>query len=103
MARRDVKDKRKQQLMEANIASIARRGLEGTTIAHVSKGAGLSRGIVNFYFTSKEKMMQETLAFLAEEYTLAWQEELVALRLQNPTAVAQIECILRTVLGDKLC
>lgn len=73
MPKVNVKDKRKQQLMDANIVSIAKRGIAETTIAHVSQGAGMSRGIVNFYFTSKEIMMQETCQFLAEEYRNAWQ------------------------------
>ncbi|MBN8531221.1 MAG: TetR family transcriptional regulator, partial [Alphaproteobacteria bacterium] len=34
------------------------------TIAHVSELAGMSRGIVNFYFTSKEKMLQEVLGHM---------------------------------------
>jgi AcrR family transcriptional regulator len=76
MPRVNVKDKRKQQLIDANIASIAKRGLSETTIAHVSQGAGMSRGIVNFYFTTKEAMMQETCQYLADEYAAAWQRAL---------------------------
>ncbi len=103
MPRVNVKDKRKQQLMEANIASIAKRGLEGTTIAHVSKGADMSRGIVNFYFTSKEKMMQETLAFLADEYTSFWQEALVTKKKETSEPRLLLNCILRVLLSEKLC
>jgi len=103
MPRVNVKDKRKQQLMEANIASIARRGLVDTTIAHVSKGADMSRGIVNFYFTSKEKMMQETLAFLAEEYTSHWQNAVALKSKETDSPSALIETIIRSVMGDKLC
>lgn len=73
MPRLNVKDKRKQQLIDANIASIAKRGLSETTIAHVSQGAGMSRGIVNFYFTTKESMMRETCQYLADEYAGAWE------------------------------
>lgn len=76
MPRVNVKDKRKQQLIDANIASIAKRGLSETTIAHVSQGAGMSRGIVNFYFTTKESMMQETCQYLAGEYAGAWERAL---------------------------
>lgn len=76
MPRINVKDKRKQQLIDANIASIAKRGLSETTIAHVSQGAGMSRGIVNFYFTTKEAMMQETCQYLADEYAGAWERAL---------------------------
>ncbi len=78
MPRVNVKDRRRQQLIEANMASISRRGLTETTIAHVSKGADMSRGIVNFYFTSKENMMQETLKFLCDEFTQHWQQVLFA-------------------------
>lgn len=89
MPRRDVKDKRRQQLMEANIASIAKRGFAETTIAHVSKGAGMSRGIVNFYFTSKENMMQDTLRFLTEEYTRIWQQALLTKQEETPEVSAE--------------
>lgn len=83
MPRVNVKDKRRQQLMEANMASIARRGFTETTIAHVSKGANMSRGIVNFYFTSKEIMMQETLKYLCEEFTQHWHEALERVKEKN--------------------
>jgi TetR/AcrR family transcriptional repressor of bet genes len=103
MPRVNVKDKRKHQLMEANIASIARRGLEGTTIAHVSKGAGMSRGIVNFYFTSKEKMMQETLLFMAEEVTALCADTLGAGREKGGDPLDIAEAILRALMSDRLC
>lgn len=52
--------------------SIAKRGLTETTITHISKGASMSRGIINFYFTSKEMMMREVLAYLIGEYEASW-------------------------------
>jgi TetR/AcrR family transcriptional repressor of bet genes len=103
MPRVNVKDKRKHQLIEANIASIARRGLADTTIAHVSKGAGMSRGIVNFYFTSKEKMMQETLAAMADEVTAACRQTLASGREKGNDPLAIAETILRTMMSDRLC
>lgn len=68
MPRVNVKDKRKQQLITATIDSIAKRGLTETTITHISKGAGMSRGIINFYFASKEAMMRDVLESLLEDY-----------------------------------
>ncbi len=76
MPRVNVKDRRRQQLIDANIASIARRGYAETTITHIAEGAGLSRGIVNFYFTTKEAMMLDTLRCLVEDYTAHWQAAL---------------------------
>lgn len=72
MPRANVKDKRKAQLIGAALESIAKRGLMETTITHISKGAGMSRGIINFYFTSKEMMMREALKSLIDEYETEW-------------------------------
>jgi len=103
MPKVNVKDKRKQQLIDANITSIARRGLADTTIAHVCDGAKMSRGIVNFYFTSKEKMMQETLVYLVNEQSVCWQEAVAARRAQTQEPLALVEAMLRSLLGDRLC
>ena len=40
-------------------------------MADVADGAGLSRGIVNFHFESKEKLLVATLQYMADEYSLA--------------------------------
>ena len=48
--------------------TIARHGYARTTTAHVAKAAGLSQGIVNFYFKTKETLLYETLVHLADEY-----------------------------------
>ena len=76
MPRANVKDKRKSQLIAAALESIAKRGLMETTITHISKGAGMSRGIINFYFNSKEMMMREALKTLIDEYEDMWREVL---------------------------
>lgn len=52
--RKASKETRRQQLIEATIDLLARRGYSETTMADVADGAGLSRGIVNFHFESKE-------------------------------------------------
>ncbi|MDE3080649.1 MAG: transcriptional regulator BetI [Paracoccaceae bacterium] len=71
--RKASKETRRRQLIEATIDSLARRGYAETTLAHVAEGAGLSAGIVNFHFESKEKLFVATLTHLADEYTAHWQ------------------------------
>ncbi len=100
MPRINVKDKRKQQLMQATMDSIAKRGLSETTITHISKGAGMSRGIINFYFTSKEQMLRETLAYLIEEYESVWQ---TATDKVTGDAKAKLEALLSAHFSKKLC
>lgn len=71
-----AKDVRRQQLIEATIDSLARRGYAETTMADVADGAGLSRGIVNFHFESKEKLLIATLQYMSDEYAAHWRASL---------------------------
>jgi AcrR family transcriptional regulator len=100
MARTDIKDKRKQQLINATIDSIAKRGLTETTITHISKGAGLSRGIINFYFTSKEMMMRDVLGSLIEQYESVWTASRDA---AGESPHAKLEAIVRAHFDTKIC
>ena len=100
MSRANVKDKRKAQLIAAALDSIAKRGLLETTITHISKGAGMSRGIINFYFTSKEMMLRETLKTLIDEYEAEWGE---ALTKTGDDGRARLDALVASHFGKKLC
>ena len=51
-----AKERRREQLIKATINCIAKRGIAGTTMADVTNDAGLSSGIVNLHFQSKDKL-----------------------------------------------
>ena len=70
--RKASKETRRLQLIEATIDSLSKRGYAETTMADVADGAGLSRGIVNFHFESKDKLLVATLQFMADEYAAHW-------------------------------
>jgi TetR/AcrR family transcriptional repressor of bet genes len=74
--RKASRETRRQQLIEATIDSLARRGYSETTMADVADGAGLSRGIVNFHFESKDKLLVATLQYMADEYSSHWRAAL---------------------------
>ncbi|MDX1482300.1 MAG: TetR family transcriptional regulator C-terminal domain-containing protein [Woeseiaceae bacterium] len=59
---------RRAQLIAATMACIARKGISGTTLGDVAREAGLSQGIVNLHFESKDNLLRQTLKFLADEY-----------------------------------
>ncbi len=82
--RNESKEKRREQLIKATIRCIARRGLSATTMADVTQQAGLSLGIVNLHFQSKERLLTETLRYLADEYKAAWESVLAASRDNTP-------------------
>ncbi len=68
------KEERQQQLIEATIRSVARNGLSETTMSTVSREAGLSQGIINLHFQSKDRLLVETLKYLSEQYREAWEK-----------------------------
>lgn len=74
--RKASKEVRRLQLIEATIDSLAKRGYSDTTMADVADGAGLSRGIVNFHFESKEKLLIATLQHMYDEYGAHWRTAL---------------------------
>lgn len=70
--RTESKEVRRQQLIDATINSISKFGIGGTTMSTVTEDAGLSIGIVNFHFESKQKLFEETLLYLAREHHEHW-------------------------------
>ena len=66
-ARFAAREARRQQLIDATIDSISKRGFSGTTLATVTASVKLSHGTVNYHFDSKETLYVETLGYLAEE------------------------------------
>lgn len=67
------KEVRRKQLIDATMRAIGRYGYASLTLTHVAGEAGLSPGIVNFYFKSKDQLLIATLENIAEEYSGLWQ------------------------------
>jgi TetR/AcrR family transcriptional repressor of bet genes len=65
------------KLISSAIKNISQKGIKETTMLDVSQGAGLSQGIVNFHFKSKELLLIETLKFVSNEYLESFQKCLV--------------------------
>ncbi|HEX7107793.1 MAG TPA: TetR family transcriptional regulator, partial [Aestuariivirga sp.] len=85
---------RRQQLIDATISVLARKGYSALTVADVAKTAGLSVGIINFHFESKEKLLAACLTYLAEEYYRNWQS---AYATPGATVAEKLQLV---VLGD---
>jgi AcrR family transcriptional regulator len=48
-----------RRIVEAMRHSVARRGAAGSTFDHVSREAGVSRGLLHYYFGTKEQLLVE--------------------------------------------
>lgn len=95
-----VKEARQRQLIDATIATIGRHGYAGTTLNHVASAAGLSSGIVNFYFKSKDQLLAATLAQLAEEYESLWTSTIAA---AGGEAAAGLEAMVEADFHPTIC
>lgn len=98
--RKASKETRRLQLIEATIDSLSKRGYSETTMADVADGAGLSRGIVNFHFESKEKLLVATLQFMAEEYAAHWRN---ALDKAGPDPAARLAALVAADFDRAVC
>lgn len=98
--RTESKALRRQQLIDSTIESIAKRGFSETTLADVASGAGLSRGIVNFHFESKDQLLVETLRFVSEEYRQNWQK---ALAKAGDSAIERLLSLIEADFDPAVC
>jgi phenylpropionate dioxygenase-like ring-hydroxylating dioxygenase large terminal subunit/AcrR family transcriptional regulator len=92
--------RRRRELIEATITSIARHGLSRTTIAKVAKIAGLSTGIVNFYFHSKQALLLATLEHVDREFERRQQE---ALERAGEDPVQLLEAMIEVDFDPEVC
>src|SRR4051812_5660341 len=52
---------KQQRIVDAMRSSVARRGAAGSTFDHVARDAGVSRGLLHYYFGSKEQLLVEVV------------------------------------------
>ena len=59
--RKEIPEKRKEQLINAAFETIGDIGLAGITLSQVAREAGMSTGIVSHYFGDKEGLLNATM------------------------------------------
>lgn len=67
----------KEKLIDATIQSIAQHGYAATTVSTIQTMSGLSRGMINLHFSSKEVLFQAALKRLANHYETFWRAALI--------------------------
>ena len=58
---RELSGEKAQRIIEAMRSSVAARGIAGSTFEHVSREAGVSRGLLHYYFGTKEQLLVEVV------------------------------------------
>jgi AcrR family transcriptional regulator len=60
-ARGELTGDKAARIVEAMRASVAARGIAGSTFDHVAREAGVSRGLLHYYFGTKERLLVEVV------------------------------------------
>jgi len=93
------REKRRQQLIDATMICIARKGMGSTTLGDVATEAGLSQGIVNLHFESKENLLNETLRYIADDYETRFNR---ALDKSAPDAASKLSALMELDLRPSI-
>lgn len=59
--KRELSGEKAQRIVDAMRASVAARGIAGSTFEHVAGEAGVSRGLLHYYFGTKERLLVEVV------------------------------------------
>jgi TetR/AcrR family transcriptional regulator, transcriptional repressor of bet genes len=100
VARKAVRDIRREQLIEAAIRAISKHGIGETTIADVVQEAGMANGAVNQYFASKDMLLLEALRAVTGEFRDIWHQARVKAGAE-PAAI--LEAVVMAQLHPKVC
>jgi AcrR family transcriptional regulator len=76
--RRELSGEKVQRIVDAMRYCVAERGIAGATFEHVSREAGVSRGLLHYYFGTKERLLIEVLRNDAETRIAMLDEPLAA-------------------------
>jgi len=87
-------------LIRATVRSVAKNGLSDTTMATVAREAGLSQGIINLHFQSKERLLVETLRYIADEYNNSWEKALAG---AGPSPVERLVALVEVDFKLPVC
>jgi TetR/AcrR family transcriptional repressor of bet genes len=90
MGKRSIKTIRRDELMEAAIDVLGTEGLSGATMAVIASRAGMSTGLVNHYFESKE----ELLALAMRNLSNLFRRGILDLMPPDPTPQQRLKAII---------
>jgi AcrR family transcriptional regulator len=70
----EIRENRKLQIMQTALELFAREGYQGSSVARIAKDAGISKGLLYNYFTSKEDLLSSIMKLGFEKSRLITEE-----------------------------
>lgn len=98
-ARSQLSGEKAQRIVDAMRSSVALRGVAGSTFDHVARDAGVSRGLLHYYFGSKERLLAEVVK-RDTELRLGRLDEQLAKASSAADFIAMLRSTLEAMLRD---
>ncbi len=77
-SREAAKERHRLALIEATADAILDHGLANLSVSRILERAGLSRGMINLHFQSKNKLLLEVVRHYSDDYVAHWQRAMDA-------------------------
>jgi AcrR family transcriptional regulator len=84
---KEIREKTKENIIDAALKLFAHRGYHGTSIADIAKEAGVSKGLAYNYFKSKNELAE---AIFSQLYVFFEQYEKIFTEVSDPYEVIEI-------------
>jgi AcrR family transcriptional regulator len=94
---RAMEGEKAQRIVEAMRSSVARRGVAGSTFDHVAREARVSRGLLHYYFGTKERLLAEVVRHDCDLRMIALDEQLADARDADGVIDALVDSLRRFV------
>jgi AcrR family transcriptional regulator len=98
MARPSVAKERRRELANSARRAIARKGVASATLRDVAQGAGLSTGIVSYYFKGKQEVVNSAIDLAARQF----QERVARRSAVSAAPRARLEAHVRAVFDGSV-
>jgi AcrR family transcriptional regulator len=89
-----------RRIVEAMRTSVARRGSAGSTFDHVAREAGVSRGLLHYYFGTKEQLLVEVVRHDADVRMGLLETRLASARTADDFLEMLVSSLQETIEGD---
>jgi len=99
-AKRPLSSEKAQRIIDAMRHSVAKRGTTGSTFDHVSREAGVSRGLLHYYFGTKEQLLVEAVRRDGEVRIEQLQERLATAKTADDFIDLMAENLQETIRED---
>jgi AcrR family transcriptional regulator len=94
---RRIEGEKAKRIVEAMRSSVAHRGVAGSTFDHVAREARVSRGLLHYYFGTKERLLAEVVRHDADLRMVALDEQLADARDADGVIDALVDSLRRFV------